>query len=324
MALNERDTNESGNVSILLELMPQQHGIRHPEDDWTGLSNPVERRKLQNRIHQRAYRERKANKIPLELKDSPTSFKLAPKGENWRTSDKGATDTKSNGKGGGDAIPEGEESQLWHLLDCAAGTPKFSVAKIGRISSVLSPTFTQTQNLVGHFEKWASSQVKISPSTDHLLVLVRFNVFMAMMRNSMALGLSSKETMKDETLSPFCSPNLKHVPALPPLLRPTELQCRIPHHPWIDQLPFPTMRNNLLRAGDSFDDTMLCGDLIGFFSAGTGKTAMIVWGEPWDPAAWEVTEEYLEHWSWTLKGCIEILESTNRWRLRRGEKPLHI
>lgn len=55
MALNERDTNESGNVSILLELMPQQHGIRHPEDDWTGLSNPVERRKLQNRIHQRAY-----------------------------------------------------------------------------------------------------------------------------------------------------------------------------------------------------------------------------------------------------------------------------
>jgi hypothetical protein len=41
---------------IALATMPQQTGVRTAEDDWTGVINPKERRKLQNRLNQRRYR----------------------------------------------------------------------------------------------------------------------------------------------------------------------------------------------------------------------------------------------------------------------------
>jgi len=40
---------------ILLERMRQQEEVRTAEDDWTGSTNAAERRKRQNRIHQRLY-----------------------------------------------------------------------------------------------------------------------------------------------------------------------------------------------------------------------------------------------------------------------------
>jgi hypothetical protein len=41
---------------IALATMPQQAGVRTAEDDWTGVIDPKERRKLQNRLNQRRYR----------------------------------------------------------------------------------------------------------------------------------------------------------------------------------------------------------------------------------------------------------------------------
>lgn len=41
---------------VTLDRMPQQAGVRKAEDDWTGIINPTERRKIQNRLNQRRYR----------------------------------------------------------------------------------------------------------------------------------------------------------------------------------------------------------------------------------------------------------------------------
>ncbi|KAH9209797.1 hypothetical protein DL95DRAFT_476461 [Leptodontidium sp. 2 PMI_412] len=42
-------------------------------------------------------------------------------------------------------------------------------------------------------------------------------------------------------------------------------------------------------------DKDLCTDLVGFANSETARTGVIVWGEhPWDPAGWEVTEQYLK------------------------------
>jgi hypothetical protein len=49
--------NNDSLPAVLLEQMPQQAEVRAPEDDWTGLTNAAERRKLQNRLNQRLYRK---------------------------------------------------------------------------------------------------------------------------------------------------------------------------------------------------------------------------------------------------------------------------
>lgn len=43
--------------TIVLEPMKQQRGIRTWDDDWSGMTDAVKRRRLQNRMTQRAYRE---------------------------------------------------------------------------------------------------------------------------------------------------------------------------------------------------------------------------------------------------------------------------
>lgn len=47
----------SNTAEIELALMPQQSGIRASSEDWTGVTNRAKRRKLQNLLNQRAYRE---------------------------------------------------------------------------------------------------------------------------------------------------------------------------------------------------------------------------------------------------------------------------
>ena len=52
----EKGTDSDGSAPVIkLAQMPQQSEVREPEDDWTGLNDPKERRKLQNRLNQRLW-----------------------------------------------------------------------------------------------------------------------------------------------------------------------------------------------------------------------------------------------------------------------------
>lgn len=99
----------------------------------------------------------------------------------------------------------------------------------------------------------------------------------------------------------------------PPALTPTALQACKPHLPFIDFLPFPQFRDNLLRAGDVIDSYEFWDDMV------SGK--LKVWGKtPWDRRGWEMQEEFATKWSWLV--ADDILEETNFWRVSRGEEPL--
>ncbi|OQV09920.1 hypothetical protein CLAIMM_13993 [Cladophialophora immunda] len=147
---------------------------------------------------------------------------------------------------------------------------------------------------------------------------------------------------------------------LPPSLRPTLLQSTVPHAAWIDILPHPVLRDNLILATTStgegttqpsqeFDPDALWTDTVGdlFFETGPSSnnrlTSLpssseqveevadavfaggIVWSPPWDVSGWELSEGFWRKWGWMMEGCAgEILEATNRWRRRRGEEELQI
>lgn len=191
-------------------------------------------------------------------------------------------------------------------------------------SSVCELTTSDAQVIIRRFESWAA-QIRHAahPRPSHLPMLIKFNVWRAFVHNTFTLGLTVEQTGDDDALSPFTTNSLVIPSHLPPALVPTALQKRTPHHPWLDLIPFPRMRENLILAGDAWDDE-LCGDMIGFFHEPSGRGGVIVWGEPWDPRGWEATEEFVQYWGWAIEGCCEIVESTNYWRARRGERPLQV
>lgn len=130
--------------------------------------------------------------------------------------------------------------------------------------------------------------------------------------------------LKAEAVSPWSSDEGQKLDTTlcPPSLRPTALQRMIPHHPWIDLFPFPKMRDNMLLAESQYDEDALCNNLIDFCDIPTDETGLVVWGEPWEPAGWEVSESLLKSWGWVIQDCHDIQSSTNVWRRRRGEREL--
>jgi hypothetical protein len=100
----------------------------------------------------------------------------------------------------------------------------------------------------------------------------------------------------------------------PPSLKPTALQLRTPHLPFVALLPFPLMRDTLLRAEGIIDPVEFWVDLI---------DNVTVWGRtPWDKRGWEVNEAFARKWSWVVGE--EVLEETNFWRVSQGLDPLAV
>lgn len=215
-------------------------------------------------------------------------------------------------------------------------------------------------------------QSRMSLSTSYGLVnLIHYNVFFSFLSNK---SLLEKTAMRftpgrsaDEPWIPFEGDGYPGrtaiVPVspsgLPPTLKPTELQMATVHSTWINLVPFPRMRDNLIIWEEIFDHAEFIHDLVGdyidasFFSrdaqvtgtcqpvvggssSGTvnaqnlkrrhgeyhSKNGLILWGEAHDVANWEVTAEFAKRWGWTLKGCEDLIIASNRWRFKRGEAPL--
>jgi hypothetical protein len=179
--------------------------------------------------------------------------------------------------------------------------------------------------------KARESHRRKQPNPQHFLDVLRFNVFYAFAHNARAMGFDNA-WLKYEAISPLCttviSKATRSSSALPPNLVPTDLQYDVEHHPWIDFLPCPKMRNNFLRrlrdSGEaSVDEDRLCVDIVDGASARQpDDVCLVTWGLPWELSGWEVTEAFWEKWPWLLEGCNELLRSTNHWRGKRGLPPL--
>lgn len=188
---------------------------------------------------------------------------------------------------------------------------------------LMMPNTARREYLISQLAEVYNSYVMNCPRSHQLLTVTLMNVHRAFVSNMLTLGLSW-EYMQYDSVSPFSMANPGIEPSiLPESLRPTPRQRSQPHHAWVDLFPCPVMRNNLLSAGEEWDDDGLCIDIMGFWKGGsTSPFGLIVWGDPSNPDDWEFTEGFLEKWGWTLRGCNELIRATNRWREKRGERAL--
>ena len=111
----------------------------------------------------------------------------------------------------------------------------------------------------------------------------------------------------------------------PSPLHPTYLQKSISHESWVDVIPYPAMRDNILRTQDTLDGDALCDDFLGGMCNGLSEVqsrGMILWGDPWSKDGWEISDGFARKWSFLLEGCSDLVNSTNRWRDARDEERL--
>ncbi|KAH7327255.1 hypothetical protein BKA65DRAFT_528218 [Rhexocercosporidium sp. MPI-PUGE-AT-0058] len=294
--------------------MAQQAEVRVRDDDWTGRTNATERRKLQNRLHQRKFRKQRALRMAKEAQASASNSQAGSSSD----------ETTS-------LCPLNSVLKVVHLQ--AAGTtssivlPKrshpMSSREVYRGNTV---TAVQVQEQISRFEDIASRAFREgSPRSDLLLTLIQFNVFRALVSNTIAMGFPF-DWLSAEADSPFFNTTPLDTPTdisqYPRNLQPTALQICTPHHPWIDLFPFPALRDTILFQGDSFDEDDLCYDLVETCHAPSERSGLIVWADAWNPESWEVTEEFAKKWGWMLSGCEDLLRSTNFWRRQRGDDDL--
>ncbi|GKT51151.1 uncharacterized protein ColSpa_11332 [Colletotrichum spaethianum] len=328
-------------------MQPAIHGVMSSEDNWKGKTSPAERRKIQNRLNQRTWRQRRKQEKLQERQGGaqdasvPSSSSSPPPAGALVATSRWTTLSAAS------AAPDGAKTLVYATMplsrpelhrkkedarSCGGKVTLMALTYLGRERPMTDLQDEDMDDLYHLFLQRAyESRSRRTPSpdpmSDSLLPLVQFNLFRGLMENMKTLGITLEMVCDDECVSPFGSDPIYNVQTewtLPFFLKPTEMQLTSEHHPWLDLLPLPRMRDNLIKAGQDWNDEELCLDMIGNGDAPSGQGGMILWGEPWDPNNWEVTEDFVEKWRWILQGCEEMIRSSNYWRAKRGERRMRV
>lgn len=241
--------------------------------------------------------------------------------------------------------------------------PQFHLAlrPVSPKSSAGETTASETSIVPARRDQSAKSKSCIA--SDLLLTMIQRNVARAGYQNSniilpavAAFSSTGEPQPLDRLLT--VSSIVPITDGLPDMLVPTDLQRRIPHAIWINGIPCPKMRDNLIQWEYMIDSTEFLYDLMGnllepevpcFRPSGSpiqlsalpmnhdlglsgdeeddytaSRHGMIVWGEPYLLESWELTPAFVRKWGRLLEGCDELIRSSNRWRESRGEEKIRI
>ncbi|KAH8646362.1 hypothetical protein BX600DRAFT_477577 [Xylariales sp. PMI_506] len=291
-------------------------------DDWLGVSNPQERRKRQNRLHQRAWRYKR--KVALK-NNCAASTSWSGKGKLVLV--KSDTNNAYNINGNKHTLPRPIDSvpkaQLG--INNSASSSNMKILANPAKQPLIPPMLT---GLGIEGPRWwlLPNKMTFPLSSDHqLITLIQYNVKRALLANMAILGiLDFVHTYKPAALLLPPLPIVAPV-TVPISLRPTALQMTVPYDPIIASVPSPAMRDNLIIHAGKYDlETMSSAVYGGLFEGfcDTENRGVMVWGEPWRADSWEMSTGFANKWGFLLENCEDLVNATNRWRMSRGEESL--
>jgi hypothetical protein len=311
--------------------------ITTTNENWRGKNDPAERRRIQNRINQRAFRERQ--------RSGEATKEYNPRGKSVTSAspDRGPvadTDAKEDededdevegdgGKEGDQAEGEDENEDEDDDESSSEDDDDEEEEEAEESNSGSPPPNVPTHpHFTGQICRAASTPS--TPSTDNpldeLAQLINRNFMQAAATNAQHLGLNLTSL---RTGTPASTPRLRNVASLPPTLKPVELQHQLPHDPIIDIIPHPRLRFNIVRAiatgnldASRFSASLRRSGAVLNVQGEARRGGLIVWSFPEQLSSWELSEAFFVNWGFLLEGCEDFVTATNVWRSRRGEQSL--
>ncbi|RSL67064.1 hypothetical protein CEP53_003192 [Fusarium sp. AF-6] len=263
------------------------------EDDWSEVRDSSQRKRIQNRLAQRA---RSKGTFDFCWLSGQTLISALPQGANLksRRNKAGSASDVAAQIETQDETPEARggvvvDNNIEYLFEMPRLEGQQNESLAVSLDAPASVVDTQLDTL--------------QPSLDaQFLLLTSLTTVAALSSNATLLHIPCEIPSVDIF-------NPSHA-SIPSALIPTELQKTIPHPPFVDVIPFPGVRDRLLRSLAVINLEKLTIDLAG--------GAFKVWGSvPWDGTSWEVSEEFAKKWWFLIDG--ELLRATNFWRRQRLE-----
>ncbi|KAF2493246.1 hypothetical protein BU16DRAFT_563418 [Lophium mytilinum] len=171
-----------------------------------------------------------------------------------------------------------------------------------------------------------SSFLPLIPSQNRTIRLTKYPAMTAYATNAAVLFPVIPFLASPGCLSPFYNPAVtpEELPGvlasythIPPDLRPIASQITVKHHPVVDVLPFPVMRERLLGLllRDKMKFAELKRDLLNggmiCWRGGSG----IAGGVPWEGRSWEAKGWFLKRWEWVVGGKEgDVWKGGDWWR----------
>jgi hypothetical protein len=253
-------------------------------ENWRGKNDPAERRRIQNRLNQRAFRQRqRAGESPKQYK--PRSMSSASQQQ--------------------DSDDEADSPQSG-----TSSTPSTNAE--GRATSETSGEQSSSATNTHAGRVW-----------DELAQLINRNFMAATVTNAQHLGIDLG-ALQAGTASRTPRISERQIPAtLTPIDAQYQFPHdpiidTIPHA----RLRYNILRAiaSAQIDGSDFSKSIRASGALELLHGSWQRGGVVVWSFPEQVGSWELSEPFVRRWSCLLEGCEDLIAATNSWRSRRGEK----
>lgn len=253
-------------------------------ENWRGKNDPAERRRIQNRLNQRAFRQRQ------RAGESPKQYK--PRSMSSASQQPDSDDEADSPQSGTSSVP--------------------SSSAEGRASSETSGERSNSTTNTQSGRVW-----------DELAQLINRNFMSATVTNAQHIGIDLSALQAGTSLRTPRNTERQIPTALTPIEAQYQFPHdpiidTIPHA----RLRYNILRAIAGGQMDSSDFTrcIRASGSLELLHGSWQRGGVVVWSSPEQVSSWELSEPFIRRWAFLLEGCEDLIAATNSWRSRRGER----